>query len=84
MVLLGSLSMREFSEFNYLWTNPPNRWTESKRLQQVFSYLRVKDVRRVFSMNGLLDSQLVFYSDERVLSTSVKPARVPLFRPVWA
>jgi len=23
MLLLGSLSMREFSEFNYLWKNPP-------------------------------------------------------------
>ena len=52
MLLLGSLSMREFSEFNYLWKNPPNHWTEARRLQQVLGYLKVKDVSRVFSMNG--------------------------------
>ncbi len=73
MVLLGSLSMREFSAFNFLWTNPPQRWTESKRLQQVFNYLLVKDVRHVFSMNGMLDSQLVFYSNEKVLSRWADP-----------
>jgi 4-amino-4-deoxy-L-arabinose transferase-like glycosyltransferase len=73
LLLLGSLSMREFREFNYLWTNPPNRWTEARRLQQVFGYLKVKDVTRVFSMNGMLDSQIVFYSDERVLSRWANP-----------
>ena len=80
MLLLGSLSMREFSEFNYLWKNPPNRWTEARRLQQVFGYLKVSDVSRVFSMNGMLDSQLVFYSDEKVLSRWTHPlARYPAY-----
>jgi hypothetical protein len=73
MVLLGSLSMGEFSAFNYLWKNPPNRWTEAKRLQQVLGYLQAEDVRRVFSMNGMLDSQLVFYSNEKVLSRWADP-----------
>ncbi len=73
MVVLGSLSMREFSAFNFLWTNPPQRWTEAKRLQQVFNYLQVKDVRHVFSMNGMLDSQLTFYSNERVISRWADP-----------
>ena len=45
MVVLGSLSMREFSAFNFLWTNPPQRWTEAKRLQQLLAYLRTKDVQ---------------------------------------
>jgi hypothetical protein len=80
MVLLGSLSMREFREFNYLWKNPPNRWTEAKRLQQVLGYLKVKDVRRVFSMNGMLDSQLVFYSDEKIVSRWTDPVgRYPAY-----
>ena len=80
MLLLGSLSMREFSEFNYLWKNPPNRWTEARRLQQVFGYLKVMDVSRVFSMNGMLDPQLVFYSDEKVLSRWTHPrGRYPAY-----
>jgi hypothetical protein len=79
-LLLGSLSMREFREFNYLWKNPPNRWSEARRLQQVFGYLKVKDVSRVFSMNGMLDSQLVFYSDEKVLSRWADPlGRYPVY-----
>ena len=73
MLLLGSMSMREFREFNYLWKNPPGRWAERKRLQQVFGYLKVKDVSHVFSMNGLLDTQLVFYSDEKVLARWTHP-----------
>jgi hypothetical protein len=68
LVVLGSLSLREFREFNFLWANPAQRWTEAKRLQQVLNYLEVKDVHHVFSMNGMLDSQLVFYSNEKVLS----------------
>jgi hypothetical protein len=77
---LGSLSMREFSEFNYLWKNPPNRWTEARRLQQVIGYLKVKDVSRVFSMNGLLDSQLMFYSNEQVLARWTYPiSRYPAY-----
>jgi hypothetical protein len=80
MLLLGSLSMREFSEFNYLWKNPPNRWTEARRLQQVIGYLRVKDVSHVFSMNGLLDSQLLFYSNEQVLARWTFPiSRYPAY-----
>jgi hypothetical protein len=80
MLLLGALSMREFSEFNYLWKNPPNHWTEARRLQQVINYLKFRDVRRVFSMNGLLDSQLVFYSDEKVLSRWADPlGRYPAY-----
>ena len=80
MLLLGSLSMREFREFNYLWKNPPDRWTEARRLQQVFGYLKVSDVSHVFSMNGMLDSQLVFYSDEKVISRWTNPlARYPAY-----
>ncbi len=77
MVALGSASAREFRSFNFLWTNPPQRWTEAKRLQQVFNYLQVKDVRRVFSKNGMLDTQLSFYSNERVISRSDPLGKYP-------
>jgi hypothetical protein len=68
VLLLGSLSMREFSQFNFLWTNPPRRLTETRRLRLVIDHLKESGVRYAFSMNGLLDPQLVFYSDEQVLS----------------
>ena len=80
VLALGALSLREFGDFNYLWTNPPQRWTEARRLQQVFGYLKVKDVSHVFSMNGMLDSQLVFYSNEQVLSRWADPlGRYPAY-----
>jgi hypothetical protein len=80
MLVLGAVSMREFSDFNYLWKNSPNRWTEARRLQQVLGYLKVKDVSRVFSMNGLLDSQLMFYSNEQVLARWTYPvSRYPAY-----
>jgi hypothetical protein len=80
MVLLGSLSLREYSGFNYLWTNPPIRWAESRRLQQLLAYLQTKDVKRVFSMNGMLDSQLTFYSNETVISRWADPSgRYPAY-----
>jgi hypothetical protein len=77
MVVLGAVSASEFRAFNFLWTNPPQRWSEAKRLQQVFNYLHVKDVRRVFSKNGMLDPQLTFYSNERVLSRSDPLGKYP-------
>ena len=80
MLALGAVSMREFSEFNYLWKNRQNRWTEARRLQQVLGYLKVNDVTRVFSMNGLLDSQLMFYSNEQVLARWTYPvSRYPAY-----
>ena len=67
-VALGSLSMFEFRAFTFLWRNPPNSWSEEKRLQQVIAYLKLKGARHVFSMNGLLESQLIFYSHEDVIA----------------
>jgi len=80
VLVLGSLSMVEFRRFNWLWQNPPERWSESKRLQQVIGYLKVKDVGHVFSMNGMLDWQLTFYSNEGVLSRGTDPlGRYPAY-----
>lgn len=67
-LVLGSMSMYEFRKFNHLWVNPPNALAEAERMHRVIFYLQAKGIRHVFSMNGLLDSQLVFYSEERVLA----------------
>ena len=73
LMLLGAQSMWEFRSFSFLWSNPPRSWSEARRMEQVLNYLKVRDVRYVFSMNGLLDPQLIFYSDEHVLGRSTYP-----------
>ena len=73
VLVLGSLSMREFSQFNYTWRNPPGGLTEAERMRRVVTHLQAKGARHVFSMNGLLDSQLMFYSDEKVLARWTPP-----------
>jgi hypothetical protein len=67
-LVAGSVSMYEFRNFAYLWTNPPNSLSEARRLRLVINALTSRDVRHVCSMNGLLDTQLMFYGDERVIS----------------
>jgi hypothetical protein len=67
-LLLGSVSIHEFRAFNFLWPNAPNGLSEARRMRQVLSYLKVRDVGHVFSMNGLLEWQLMFYSNEQVLA----------------
>ena len=42
VVLLGSLSLGEFSAFNYLWKNPPNRWTEANDCSRCSAIYRPK------------------------------------------
>jgi len=72
--------MFEFKGFSYLWKNPPNSLTEAKRMRQVINYLKARGVRHTFSTNGLLDSQLIFYSDEEVLSRWASAAdRYPVY-----
>jgi len=73
MVLIGAQSMQEFRAFSFLWTNPAGSWSEARRMEQILSYLKLRNVTHVFSMNGLLDSQLIFYSDEQVLARWTNP-----------
>jgi hypothetical protein len=68
VLLLGAVSMNEFQSFSFLWPNPQLRLTESARLRRVVSLLEAHGVRHVFSMNGLLQWQLMLYSDETVLA----------------
>ena len=73
MLVAGSISMIEFRQFTYLWPNPPGSLSESKRLQQAINAATSRDASHVFSMNGLLDTQLIFYSGERVVSRWSNP-----------
>ena len=73
MLLLGSLSMFEFRHYNYLWTNPAGALAEGERLRRVIDYLHANRARAVFSMNGLLDSQLIFYSNETIPARAADP-----------
>lgn len=68
MLVAGSVSMYEFRNFAYLWTNPPTSLSETRRLQLVINALTSRGVHHVGSMNGLLDTQLIFYSNERVIA----------------
>jgi hypothetical protein len=68
VLLLGALSMIEFREFSFMWKNPKNSLSETARLKQVVDYMRAKGVRHAFSMHPLLQWQLMFYSDEQVIS----------------
>ncbi len=80
MLALGAFSLREFSAFTYLWTNPPHSRSEAWRLQQVVNYLRSENISHVFSMNGLLEPQLIFYSGERILARGAAPGdRYPVY-----
>src|SRR5207237_611076 len=62
---LNARAMWDFRYYNYLWTNPPGSLPESTRLHRLIGYLEANGAHYVFSMNGLLDSQLTFYSDEK-------------------
>ena len=68
MLVAGAAAMVEYRQFSFLWTNPPERLSETNRLHRVINYLQVSGVRHVFSMNGLLDPQIIFYSDEQLLA----------------
>jgi hypothetical protein len=67
-LVLGSVSMIEFRSFSPMWPNAPTSLSESKRMEHLFAYLGVEDARHVFSMNGLLQSQLAFYSGEKIVA----------------
>ena len=68
VLLLGALSMIEFREFSFMWTNPKNSLSETARLKRVVDYMRAKGVRHAFSMHPLLQWQVMFYSDEQIIS----------------
>jgi hypothetical protein len=66
MIALGALSQVEFRSYAYLWNRPDDGVSERGRLQRTVDYLEAHGVRHVFSTNGLLQWQLMFYSREAI------------------
>jgi hypothetical protein len=69
-LIAGGVSMMEFRAFAYLWNNPSGSMSEAARMRRVIDVLHSQGIAHVYSMNGLLGMQLVFYSDEQVVSRS--------------
>lgn len=68
VLVLGAVSLIEFRDFSYMWKNPKNSLSEAKRMEVLIYYLRVKGATRAFSVNALLQWQIMFYSREEVIA----------------
>ena len=68
LIALGALSQLEFRGYAYLWNRPVDGVRERARLQRVIDYLEAHGVRHVFSTHGLLQWQLMFYSQEAIVA----------------
>jgi hypothetical protein len=73
LLVAGAVSVAEFRRFSFLWTNGAASMSESARLKAVASYLKAKDISHVYAMNGLLESELTFYTDEQVIARWTDP-----------
>ena len=70
LVGFAAWSSVEFRNYAFLWDSPANGWSEAKRMQTLIGHIQAKGIRHVFSLNGLLQWQLMLYSDERIVSRS--------------
>jgi hypothetical protein len=68
LIALGALSQLEAGDYAYLWNRPYDGAPEKDRLARTIAYVRTHDIRHVFSTNGLLQWQLMFYSDESLVA----------------
>src|SRR4030095_503118 len=60
-------AMREFAGYTFMWwTNAPDSPSETKSLNTVIGYLGSRGITRVYSMNALLEWQIMFYSRESI------------------
>lgn len=74
-------AMREFAGYTFMWWhNTAGSPSESKTLHGVIDYLKTRGVTRVYSMNGLLQWNIAFYSRESVLARwTRRDDRVPAY-----
>jgi hypothetical protein len=69
VLALEALAMAEFTHFSYMWwTNSVNTPSEAHTLERVINTMRSKGATCAFSMNALLQWQIMFYSRESVIS----------------
>lgn len=64
-----AVAMREFGGYTFMWwTNTRNSPSEAQTLNTVIGYLESRGITRVYSMNGLLQWNIDFYSHEAILA----------------
>jgi hypothetical protein len=68
VIALGALAHLEAADYSYLWTLPDDGVREKERLARVLEYVEARGIRHVFSTNGLLQWQIMFYSDEKLVA----------------
>lgn len=68
LIALGAVAHLEAAGYAYLWTLTDDGVREKDRLARAIDFLRANGVRHVFSTNGLLQWQLMFYSDEALVA----------------
>jgi hypothetical protein len=69
VALVQAAAMREFAGYTFMWwANAPGSPSEAKTLGTVIGYLESRGVTRVYSMNGLLQWTIPFYSHEAILA----------------
>lgn len=68
LVTLSALSQMEFRGYDFLWNRRDDGVRERTRLQRVINYLEARGIRHVFSTNGLLQWQIMFYSQEAIVA----------------
>jgi hypothetical protein len=67
-IALGALAHLEAANYAYLWALPADGVREKDRIGRVIAFLQAHGIRHVFSTNGLLQWQLMFYSDEALVA----------------
>ncbi len=66
---MQAFAMREFAGYTFMWwTNTPASASEAKTLSTVIGYLESRGITRVYSMNGLLQWTITFYSRESIVA----------------
>ncbi|MCC7125928.1 MAG: glycosyltransferase family 39 protein [Acidobacteria bacterium] len=66
---LGVWSSVEFRDYAYLWGDAPSDGRdETARITRLIDDIKAQGIRHVFSTNGLLQWQLMFYSDETLIA----------------
>jgi hypothetical protein len=69
VLILQAVSMVEFAHFSYMWwTNSPDSPSEGQTLETVIDTMRLNGATCAFSMNALLQWQIMFYSRESVIA----------------
>jgi hypothetical protein len=68
LIGLGTRSMMEFKNFTFLSVVQSPQMSEEERMEAFLSYLRANGIQHTFSINPLLQWQIMFYSGERIIS----------------